>query len=214
MSHDVELGCRCGEVHGWLRGVSPSTVNRMLCYCQDCQAFLHQLGRADLLDAHGGTDLVQVSLSSVSFDRGTERIAAVRLSSKGMHRWYASCCKTPLGNTTTLALPFVGIPPEVLRGAPDAGRRDELFGKVRAAMFGEDATGGVPEGSTRFPLRMMLHVLRLLLGWKLSGKTWPHPFFDRATQAPRYPVATLTHEEREALRAKCGPNAVASAMAS
>src|SRR5262245_39249766 len=138
MSHDVELGCRCGHVHGRVRGASPEAVNRAVCYCDDCQAFLHYLGRANMLDAHGGTDIVQVAPSSLSFDRGTDRIACVRLSPKGLYRWYASCCKTPLGNTVGPALPFVGIVAEAFR--PDAHRRDELFGKTRGAVYGQFAT--------------------------------------------------------------------------
>jgi hypothetical protein len=45
-----------------------------------------------------------------------------------------------------------------------------------------------------------------MLGWKLSGAAWPHPFFDRQTKAARYPLTTLSLEERNALRARCGPN--------
>jgi len=206
VSKDVELQCRCGQVHGWLRDVSPSRVNRPLCYCDDCQAFLHYLGRADLLDEHGGTDVVQVAPSSVTFDHGEECIVAVRLTSKGMHRWYATCCKTPLGNTLTPAVPFIGMPLEVLRGAPTASDRDQTFGKVRAAIMGKFAVGGPPKGSTGFPIGMIAHVARLLLGWKLGGRAWPHPFFRKGTAAPIYPVTILEAGEREALRAKCGPN--------
>jgi hypothetical protein len=206
MIQDVELGCRCGQVHGWVRGVSSGTVNRGICYCADCQAFLHYLGRADLLDAHGGTDIVQVAPATVSFDRGEERIVGIRLSPKGLFRWFASCCKTPLGNTMKPSVPFIGMAPEVFRGAPDARRRDEVFGAVRGAMFGQYATGGAPEGSTRVNWGMLAHVVRLVLGWKLRGTTWPHPFFERATRAPSHPVTTLSRDEREALRAHCGPN--------
>jgi hypothetical protein len=213
MSQDIELGCRCGEVHGWVRGVAPSSVNRAICYCDDCQAFAHHLGRAELLDAHAGTDVVQVAPASVTFDRGAERIVAVRLSPKGMHRWYASCCKTPLGNTLKPAIPFIGMGTEVFRGAPDAERRDEVFGKVRGAVFGQYATGGAPEGSTKLQPWLIAHAVRLVLGWKLRGKAWPHPFFDRATQAPAHPVTTLSREERQALRARCGPSPVATPAA-
>ena len=109
MTQDVELRCRCGEVRGRVTDASPQTVNRMICYCDDCQAFLHHLGRDDLLDAHGGTDVVQVAPASLSFVEGAERIVGVRLGPKGLFRWYASCCKTPVGNTLTPAVPFVGI---------------------------------------------------------------------------------------------------------
>ena len=208
MTQDVELSCRCGEVHGWLKGVSPSTVNRAICYCDDCQAFAHHIGRADILDAKGGTDVVQVAPRSLSFDKGAERIVGLRLSPKGLHRWYASCCKTPLGNTFTPAMPFVGIVPEALLGTSE--QREQLFGKVRGAIFGQYAIGGAPPGSTKMSFGLMAHTMKLLLGWKLGGKAWPHPFFDRSG-APSRPVTVLSQPERELLRAKCGPKPAAAA---
>jgi Family of unknown function (DUF6151) len=211
MSQDVELGCRCGQIHGHLRGASPKTVNRAICYCDDCQAFMHHIGRADLLDAHGGSDIVQVAPASVSYDRGVERIVGVRLGPKGMLRWYASCCKTPLGNTTaTPGLPFIGMSPEVFRGL-DARQLDEVFGAPRGKIFGQFATNGTPAASTKLTPKLIFHTVRLLLGWKLGGKTWPHPFFERATAAPRLPITLLSHEERQALRARCGPTPSAAA---
>ena len=213
MSQDLDLGCRCDQIHGRITGVSPQTVNRAICYCDDCQAFLHHLGRADLLDQHAGTDLVQVAPASVRYDRGVNQIVGVRLGPKGMHRWYASCCKTPLGNTmATPALPFIGMPLEVFRGL-DARRRDEVFGAPRGKVFGQFATHGTPEGSTKLPAKMMLHTVRLLLGWKLGGKTWPHPFFERTSAAPWLPVSILSREERQVLRAQCGPTPSAAPSA-
>src|SRR5690348_17955313 len=108
MTKNAALRCRCGEVRGVVTDVAPNTVNRVVCYCDDCQAFLHYLGRADLLDAHGGSDIVQVAPASLSFERGADRIAGLRLTPKGLHRFYATCCKMPLGNTVGPAIPFVG----------------------------------------------------------------------------------------------------------
>src|SRR5262244_3439281 len=117
MSTRMEVHCRCGEVRGFVADASPNTVNRVMCYCDDCQAFVHHLGRADLLDAHGGTDIVQVAPASLVSHHGTERIVGLRLAPKGLYRWYASCCKTPLGNTVGPAIPFVGIVAQAFEGA-------------------------------------------------------------------------------------------------
>lgn len=213
MTQDVELSCRCGEVHGWVRGVSPSTVSRAICYCDDCQAFAHRLGRSELLDAKGGTDVIQVAPSALTFDRGVERIAGLRLSPKGLHRWYASCCNTPLGNTMTPSLPFVGIVASTLQVGAAQGKEqgngqalEQVVGKARGGILGQYAIGGPPPGSTKMPLGLVAHSLKLLLGWKLGGKAWPHPFFERASGAPTRPVTVLSREERDALRPKCGPN--------
>jgi len=207
MSEDIELGCRCGEIHGWAKGAEPKAAYRVVCYCDDCQAFLHHLGRAELLDEHGGTDVVQVPPRMIAYDRGFNHIVAMRLTEKGMYRWYADCCKTPLGNTLSPAVPFIGMPLEVFRGS-DACRLDEVFGKVRGRALGKWAIGGPPAGSAGFPFRMIIHAFAKVLGWKLSGKSWPHPYFDQDSRQPRYSVTVLRPSEREALRAKCGPDPV------
>jgi hypothetical protein len=179
-------------------------VNRVVCYCDDCQAFLHHLDRADLLDSHGGTDIVQVAPASLAFHRGTERIVGLRFTPKGLYRWYASCCRTPLGNTVGPAIPFVGLVAQVFEDA--GGAPDGIFGNPIAAIFGKFAIGAPPEGSTGWNLRLYARAIRMVLGWRLSGRGWPHPFFDRATGAPRYPLTTLSPAEREALRPLCGPH--------
>jgi hypothetical protein len=203
--NDVELQCRCGKIHGWLRDAAPDTVNRVVCYCDDCQAFLHHLGRAELLDEHGGSDIVQVAPSTLSFDRGIELVTAVRLSPTGLYRWYASCCKTPLGNTVAPQLPFVGIVTELFQQAPNARPCDEVFGPPQGRILGKFAIGNPPPGSVKLNVRLLVRTIRKLLGWKLRGKAWPHPFFDRASGNPKHPVTVLSTAERDALRSLCGP---------
>ena len=72
MSRVAEFRCRCGEVRAIVSDASPRAANRVVCYCGDCQAFAHRLGRADLLDAHGGSDIGQVAPASLSFVQGQD----------------------------------------------------------------------------------------------------------------------------------------------
>jgi hypothetical protein len=181
-------------------------MNRVVCYCDDCQAFLHRLGRADLFDPLGGTDIIQVAPAALTFERGRERIAGLRLTAKGLYRWYARCCKTPVGNTLGPAIPFVGMVAQLF-GAPD-----EVCGRPVGAIFGKFATGTPPEGSTGINLRLYGRAIRMVLGWRLSGRVWPHPFFDRAGRGPIYPITILSPADRDALRRLCGPRAAASAV--
>src|SRR3974377_1022312 len=99
MRTTATLSCSCRKVCGLVTDVAPKTAKPVVCYCDDVQAFLHKLDRADLLDHHGGTDIVQLAPASLSFVRGTERIVGLRLTPRGVYRWYASCCRMPLGNT-------------------------------------------------------------------------------------------------------------------
>lgn len=209
MPSNLVLRCRCGNVEGQVRDASRDAVNRIVCYCDDCQAFLHRLGRADLLDEHGGTDIVQVAPSAVTFHRGTEHIAGLRLNPKGLYRWYATCCKTPVGNTVVPSIPFVGIVAQTFAGGP--GELDAAVGAPAARILGKFAIGEPPPGSTKLQVAPLARVVGKLLGWKLTGKTWPHPFFDRSPKAPRYPIAVLSTEERDALRGLCGPKPAAAA---
>jgi len=199
MTQTVELRCRCGEVEGRLEHAAPDTVNRVVCYCDDCQAYLHHLGRAELLDSNGGSDIVQVAPGDLAYTRGAERIAGVRLKPKGLYRWYSTCCKTPVGNTVGPAIPFVGILAQAFRAPDDA------FGPPAGRIFGKYAVGAAPAGSTGPNLRLIGRAVRKIVGWKIRGQAWPHPFFDRATRAPTHPVAVLSPDEREALRPRCGP---------
>lgn len=208
----ADFRCRCGEVTGHVDGATPRTVNRVVCYCDDCQAFLHHLGCKDWLDRQGGTDIVQVAPGSLTFDRGADRIVGVRLSPKGLHRWVAGCCRTPMGNTVGASIPVVGL---VVKTFEEAGTPvDAVFGPPRSPVWEKFAVDprreGVPGASRLANIRVIGRVARLALGWRLKGKGWPNPFFDKATRAPSHPVTTLSRAERDALRPLCGPTPTAS----
>jgi hypothetical protein len=142
MSRDLVVHCRCGQVEGRVTGAAKATVNRIVCYCDDCQAYAHHLGRADLLDAQGGTDIVQVAPSSFSFERGMDRIACVRLGPKGLYRWHTTCCNTPVGNTLAPAVPFVGIVAGAL--GRDTEDRDQAVGPPLGKSQGKYTIGANP----------------------------------------------------------------------
>jgi hypothetical protein len=203
MSQNATLSCSCRAVRGLVTNVSPGTVNRVVCYCDDCQAFLHQLGRADLLDAKGGTDIIQLAPASLSFVAGKERIVGLRLAPRGLYRWYASCCRMPLGNMLGPAIPFVGVLAQAFES--EAQKPDALFGRPIGHIFGKHALDGVRDPTRRQKARLMARAMLMVLGWRLRGQTWPHPFFERATRAPKFPLTTLSPRQRAALRPLCGP---------
>lgn len=96
----VSLQCRCGSLQGQALVPAPSVKYRIVCLCDDCQAYAHFLGQAGkILDANGGTDISPFPPSHIQLTHGGENLRCMRLSPKGMDRWYAGCCNTPIGNT-------------------------------------------------------------------------------------------------------------------
>ncbi len=198
MTTDLPIRCACGTLRGFLRGVSPSRGNRAVCYCADCQSFAHFLGRADeMLNASGGTDIFQTSPARVEITHGRERLALMRLTPKGLFRWYASCCQTPIGNTApTAAIPFVGLITRCLDLAPLGLDRDQALGPVRGHVnttaAKPDASGnkirqsGIAASITRFA-RVTLHA-------RLRGDQKRNLFFDPSGQ-PSVTARVLTADE-------------------
>jgi len=198
---DLPLRCRCGAVRGVARDAVPSKINHCFCYCDDCQAFAHHLGRADdVLDAHGGTEITQMSPASVTFTAGADRIAAIRLTEKGLVRWYASCCNTPIGNTMAASgVPFIGVVHAFI-AAPSAA-----LGPIRGRGFAKSAKGGaaaVPKDGSPDVI-MVARMLGKLLKWRLRGDHKRSAFFDAATRRPLVEPRVLDAAEREELRRRC-----------
>ncbi|WP_193189331.1 DUF6151 family protein [Microbulbifer taiwanensis] len=180
---DIPLKCDCGEVQGVAREVTPGSGNRVICYCDDCQAFAIYLGRADdVLDEHGGTDIFQLTPSQIGITEGQERIRCMRLSDKGMYRWYTECCKTPIGNTLSAAGPFVGM---IHSFMDDRESRDRDLGAVRGYVGTKFSTGALSEKIRKrgFPLTEVIRTVYKLVLWKIGGKNRPSPFF-RADGTP------------------------------
>jgi Family of unknown function (DUF6151) len=193
MNHDFALGCSCGKVRGHLHEVSRQRVHRIICHCGDCQAFLRHLARVDLLDASGGCDLLQCSPADMTFEEGTQHIVGMRLSSRGLYRWYARCCHTPLGNTAARPVPIIGgVPASLLIPTPDTAPIDEVIGKPRGALHRPKTPEQDPRTDVAdFRAVAKARYLLMILGLNRGGHrwtTWPHPFFDTVTRRHKYPV--------------------------
>ena len=181
---NLALQCRCGHIKGRAIKVYPSDGTRVVCYCRDCQAFAHALNAADVvLDAQGGTDIYQLPPARLQIHQGHDQIRCLRLSEKGLYRWYAGCCNTPMANTLAPRVPLVGLLHSFISD-PDAECKT---GPVRARVNLGGATAEVPREQVRAtPSRgYMRKILFKMLSWKLTGKSRPNPFFSGST-----PVAT------------------------
>jgi hypothetical protein len=194
MTHPVQ--CRCGTLKGY---VSRSQgANRCVCYCRDCQAFAHFLGRpSEILDASGGTEVIQMRAANVVFTEGRETLACMRLTPNGLLRWYSTCCNTPVGNTlANYKLSFVGLVHNCLEGAGPA--LETSFGPVQAHVNTGSAKGGVKSS----PLALVPVILRFigfLVGSRVDGSYRRSAFFSPDTGAPIVSPKVLSSGEREQL---------------
>jgi hypothetical protein len=200
MGTDLPLRCRCGNVRGHAVDVSPDRGSHVVCYCDDCQAFIRFLQRDDILDAHGGSDIFQMTPAQLRISTGAEHIRCMRLTPKGLRRWYADCCNTPIANTAGPRLPFAGMLTCLVDPAADSAARERAFGPIIGHAFGKYARGGLPANATAgTPLKWLLRMTRLMGRAFIAGKHRPSPFFGDAG-APVSEAKVLTAEERARLR--------------
>ena len=172
---EIKLGCACGDVRGVAYIASPASGNRVVCCCADCQSFAEYLGNQQaMMDEFGGTDIYQMPISKVVINQGQINIACLRLSEKGLYRWYAACCKTPIGNALGAGAPFIGL---VHNFIVEKTTLDAVIGKSRGHINVKDASARVPDDLKGALLPIALRTLRKLAVWKLMGYNRPSAFF-------------------------------------
>ncbi len=170
----MNIQCTCGNFQAKLKAFPKNTPGRLKCYCDDCQKYLHYLNRADLLDENAGTEIIPAYPADIEIVKGNELLKCVRLSSKGMFRFYTSCCQSPVGNTSPNRA-WVGIlrnmyPREV----------EKILGTIRSSIMGKFAKGTPPQGTPeKFDLKGFSIVMPFMLKGVLLRKANPSPFFQK-----------------------------------
>lgn len=177
MMHAIQ--CKCGTLRGQLEGTG--VHNRLICYCKDCRAFAHFLGKADeVLDEQGGTEIVQVAQPRLRFSQGVDKLAAMRLSETGMIRWYASCCNSPIGNTMAdHKVSFIVL----IHVALDQARIAQDFG-TKIALLSTDSALGDPKPAQRGLIGVIARFIWILVTTRISGRYKNSQLFN-ATGEPR-----------------------------
>jgi hypothetical protein len=206
------LQCECGSVRGLAKQVSPKRDYRLVCMCDDCQAYAHWLDRADqILDRNGGTEALLLTPAQLEITAGAEHIRCVRLTPKGLMRWYAGCCRTPLGNTLASAkVPFASVLHTFMKEAEDGRSREQALGPLHGRIQGRYGKGELPpDAHPRAPLGLIIRAIGHLLAGYVRRAHTPSPLFDGATGKPVVEPTVLDPHEREQLRRCCGPDHVA-----
>ncbi len=186
----VEFSCDCGSLKGVLHDAAPQNGCHLICYCRDCRAFARHLGQEESLEPGGGSPLVQVLPSKLEITDGNENLACLRLSAKGLHRWYASCCNTPIANTVgTPKVPLAGMWRPNFESA-------EGFGPVVTLGFTKMALPGGPRKDKGL-FSMLGGLLKRTLVSYMSGTVRQTPFFAK-DGAPVVTPHILSEQERVA----------------
>lgn len=178
---DLNLGCQCGKVKGIAKNVTASSSNRVVCYCDDCQAFANEIGAGDrVLNEFGGTEVFQLAPARVQLTQGQDHIACLHLTEKKTFRWYAACCNTPICNTVKPSFPMIGLIHAFIE--TDLTGKTAEVGPVRAHCQTQHASEDWPTDQKRngFPLSVTIRLMRLVFGWKLREFGTPNPFFTQA----------------------------------
>ena len=193
---DIKLKCACGAVKGIAIDVTPDNGNLVVCCCNDCQAFANYLEHDDnIVDEFGGTKIYQTSQSQVKINKGHEHVRRLRLSPKGLNRWYTECCKTPIGNTVSAGIPLIGIISNFISNNDDLDSKDLdntldsaldiKLGPVLAYVQTQHARGtpDYPNPAKGFPIGITFRMIRKMLVWKIRGMNKPSAFFDQDGKA-------------------------------
>ena len=141
--------------------------------------------------------MIQVLPRNITFSQGTESLACMRLTPSGLLRWYAGCCKTPIGNTlATPKISFMGLVHTCLH---DPTRSvDDSFGSVRAWVNTGGASGD-PKPRARGLGRAALWFITTTLKARINGNYRRTPFFSPGTGAPIVSPRVLSSVEHATL---------------
>ncbi|WP_219637192.1 DUF6151 family protein [Aquipseudomonas campi] len=188
------IQCKCGAIRGELKNIG--TSNRLICYCTDCRAFAHFLDKTPyVLDEQGGTEIIQVAQRCLSFYQGEDLLSTVCLSEKGMLRWYATCCGTPIGNTmASRKVSFIGL----IHTCLDRQKMDSDFG-ASVAVLNTDTALGQPKPKQHGLLGVIARFIWILVTNRINGRYKESPLFN-SSGLPRATPKILEADELKRLK--------------
>lgn len=192
MPRDLNLSCKCGQVTGVLKGVTPKNGTLCKCYCSDCRAFARHIGAIDTHDEFGGIDVYQTLPGRVHFTSGREHLRALQLSSGALLRFYAGCCGTQFGNMLPNdKIRFMGLP---LPCFADQDAREAMGPNLMVHKAKEAPNGNAPEQSYGFSTArnraFMRHLASMLF---LAPRQFP--FFENGKPiAEPYVLSPAEHD--------------------
>ena len=178
----MQISCDCGAFKADLLAFPKNTPGRLACYCKDCQAFLEKIDRTDLFDNYKGTEIIPAYPNDISIVQGLTELNCYRLTDKGIYRWTASCCNSPIVNMRR-GFPWAGIYHSAYtKHNPEALH---VLGDIKSRIYGRDAVAGAPfKISEKISFTDMLVVIPFIIKGKILRKNQHSPFFNSETEKP------------------------------
>lgn len=176
---DIQLKCSCGKVQGIAHNVTPKNGNRIICHCGDCQSFATYLGNSStILDKYQGTDIFQMPVSNIEITQGKENIKCIKLREKWLHRWYADCCKTPIGNTMSAKMNFMWV---IHNFMDDQWTRDDNIGQIQVYAFIKKSADNADQATPL--IKMLPKMFYKILCWKFQRDKKYYAFYKNTGEA-------------------------------
>lgn len=197
---ELTFVCGCGQVVWSLDEATPPTGIRYVCHCDDCQAFAHFTGQADLLlDGNGGTEAYQLPASRLRVLRGLDHLACVQMTARPLLRWHCGACLAPVANTYGAAqLSFVSVP----LACASANDRDAVLAQSAGHVWTKFGHGDL-SGVTQVSIPAMLwRMASRIVAARISGDYRNNPFFRPDTGEPIVAPRRLLEAERSELDCK------------
>ncbi|SEW07965.1 hypothetical protein SAMN05444851_1273 [Aliiroseovarius sediminilitoris] len=178
----MKIQCDCGSFQAELANSPKNSPGRLVCYCDDCQAFAEMLERTDVLDEFGGTEVVPAYPSDITFIKGESNLCYSQVTQNGLYRFSTTCCNSPIVNTRP-NFPWAGIFHSAYTAADTQALKK--FGEIRGRIRGTYAKGNPDfKVSDKIGARDMLTVLPFVVKGKLFGKHKGSPFFENDGATP------------------------------
>ncbi|MDA7964264.1 DUF6151 family protein [Ruegeria sp.] len=187
-AQEIPFSCTCGSLQGHITKRGMSSGTHVVCFCRDCRAAQLYFGQPD--PAPGPVEILHMTPEDIVIDQGAEHLAAMRLSPRGMLRWYADCCNAPLVTTpASPKLPFGGF---IVKRLADPAP----LGPVTTRGFVPTPGGKQKHQKLRYAV---IGLLKRIVASRLSGRWKTSIFFDAETGQPTVTPTVLSKSERAAL---------------
>lgn len=190
MNHTLQ--CQCGALRGHISHTELAL--RGVCYCKDCRAYSYHLKTESLThDVLGGAEFVATQSKYLSFTEGTQYLACLSLTEKGLLRWYTKCCNTPIGNTTrNWKFPYVGLISACLKA--DTKSFEHTFPKIQMRVNTGSANQAQPKMLFSTVVSLAGFMPRVIASG-INGSYKQTPFFAAPAGSPIIPVDILSKAE-------------------